>query len=141
MHKITQIDHTADVGFIIEADSLNELFEAVAHHVLEVMVNTKKVKQKITKKITLKNEKIDQLLFNFIEELIFLKDSKYIIFSKCKVKIQKKKNDYELQATAKGEKINPKKHELRTDIKAITLHNFYVKKEKTKYKASVILDI
>ena len=142
MYKYKFLDHTADVGFEIESSSLNELFKASAILTFDVMADLKKVSPKITKKIKLKNSKIDNLLFNFIEELIFLKDSEYMLFSKFDIKITHSiDNGFFLIAEIKGEKINPKKHELKTDVKAITLHKFYVKKIKKKFKTSIILDI
>ena len=106
------------------------------------MCNLKKVKQKIKKIIKLKNENSQDLLFDFIEELIFLKDSKYILFSKFKVKI---KNN-ELQAECFGENINQAKHQLKVDVKAITYHKFELKKMQghkgsNPYIARMVLDI
>src|SRR3989344_4961401 len=92
MFKIKQFDHTADIGFNIEASSLNELFKASAIATFDTMVDIKKIKPKLKKTIKLKNNKIDQLLFDFIDELIFLKDSKYMLFSKFNIKIKQDKN-------------------------------------------------
>ena len=141
MYKYTFIDHTADIGFKIEASSLNELFKGAAILTFDVMTDVKKVKPKIKKNIELQSKEIDRLLFTFIEELIFLKDAVYMLFSKFKVKITQKDELFKLKAEIHGEKIDSKKHELKTDVKAITLHHFYVKKVKNKCVASIILDI
>ena len=141
MFKIKQFDHTADVGFKVEADELSELFKGAAIATFDVMVDLNNVEEKITKKIKLKNKSYDKLLYDFIDELIFLKDAEYSLFSKFKVKISKSKDSYSLEAEIKGEKINPKKHELKIDVKAITLYEFYVKKVKNKWEANIILDI
>ena len=141
MFKIKYFDHTADIGFLIKASTLNELFKSAALATFDVMTNLKIVKPKKSKKISLKNKNIDLLLFNFIEELIFLKDANYFLFSKFKIKINKNKDAYILNCKAFGEKINTKKHELKVDVKAITLHQFYVKKIKNLWNAKIILDI
>ena len=52
-----------------------------------------------------------------------------------------RKGEYVLEAEIEGEKINPKKHELKVDVKAVTLHKFELKKTKEGYKSRVILDI
>ena len=54
---------------------------------------------------------------------------------------EQKKGKATLKAELLGEEIDPKKHELRVDVKAVTLHHFYLKKENSMYKASIILDI
>ncbi|MEK6952868.1 MAG: archease [Nanoarchaeota archaeon] len=140
MFKITQFDHTADIGFNIEASSLSELFKASAIATFDTMVDIKKIKPKIKKTIKLKNKELDKLFFDFIEELIFLKDSKYMLFSKFNIKIKQNNKEYNLESNIFGEKINPKKQPLKIDVKAITFHEFYVKKEKN-WKAKFVLDI
>ena len=139
MKKYKFIDHTADVMFEAYGENLNKVFENAALATFEVQCNLKKVERKVKKKIKLKNEDMEKLLFDFLEELIYLKDAKYLLFNKFKVKIDKEKGI--LTAEIEGEKIDPKKHELKTDVKAITLHKFELKKIKEGYKVRVILDI
>ena len=77
-------------------------------------------------------------------ELIYYKKRTTIegdIIERRAWKISKSKDSYSLEAEIKGEKINPKKHELKIDVKAITLYEFYVKKVKNKWEANIILDI
>ena len=46
-----------------------------------------------------------------------------------------------MSAELTGEEINREKHELRNDIKAITLHMFKIEKTKDRYKALVVVDV
>ena len=140
MKKYKFFDHTADVLFEAYGNNLSELFENAALASQETQADLKNIKQKIIKKINLKNESIEMLLFDFLQELIYLKDKDKLLFSKFKVDIKKNK-EYTLKAEALGEKINMKKHELKVDVKAVTLHNYYVKKIKNKWKTRIILDI
>lgn len=139
--KYKFLDHTADVMFEAYGRGLNELFENAALAVFEVQCDLKKVGNKIKKKIKLKNENAENLLFDFLEELVYLKDAKYILFGKFKVEIKKVRDNYVLDAVAYGEKINPEKHELKTDVKAVTLHEFFLKKTSKGWKCRVLLDI
>jgi len=141
MYKIKFFDHTADVGFLVDANTFPELLKGAAIATFDTMTNLKKISPKLTKKIKLKNKDQDKLLFEYIEELIFLKDSDYMLFSKFNIKVTKEKENYVLISEVKGEKINPKKHDLKVDVKAITFHQFSVKKSKDKWKAKIILDI
>ncbi len=139
--KYKFLDHTADVMFEAQGRNLNEVFENAALAVFDVQSDLKKIMPKAKKKIKLKNESIGDLLFDFLEELIYLKDAKYLLFGKFSVKIKNFKGKYFLDAVACGEKINPKKHGLKTDVKAITLHEFFLKKVKNGWKCRVLLDI
>jgi len=135
------IEHTADVIFVAEAPSLGELFEQSALATEEVMINLKQIapKKKIT--IKLKNKSIENLLFAFLGELIFYKDAEQLLLSQFKVKIEQKKEEYVLNCIASGERLNPKKHEQKVDIKAITLHMFEVKQVAGGWRAQVLVDI
>lgn len=131
-------DHTADVLFEATGKTLEELFESSALAVTNTMVETlRTVKPKIKKIIKIKGDDTENLLFNFLQEIIFLKDAEQLLLTKFNIKII----DNNLTAEAHGEKLNMKKHELIVDVKAVTMHEFYVKKEKNKWKARVILDI
>jgi SHS2 domain-containing protein len=140
MDKYKFLDHTADALFEAYGKDLNELFTSAALAVEEIQVTTKDVEAKEERTIELENEKIDILLFDFLQELIYYKDADQLLFSKFDVKITKN-SIYKLRATCSGEKINTKKHTFHVDAKAITLHQFEVKKEKDHWKARVIVDI
>ena len=139
--KYKFLEHTADVMFEAYGKNLNEVFRNSAFAVFDVQCDLKKVGNKVKKRINLKNDSAGDLLFDFIEELIYLKDAKYLVFGKFSVKIKEAKGKYFLDAAAYGEKINPEKHELKTDVKAITLHEFFLRKTKNGWKCRVLLDI
>ena len=132
----------ADIAFEAWGFSLNELFESAAAATTNVMVKElKSIKHK--KKISIKIEAktVEKLLFNFIDDIIFYKDAKQLIFSKYKIAIKESKGLFILKAVFSGEKLNMKKHELIVDVKAVTMHHFEIKQEKGKWKAIVVLDI
>lgn len=127
----------ADIAFEAYGKTLNKVFENSAYAFFDITCNPKTIKQKIKKIINLNNKDEKDLLYNFLTELVFLKDSEQLIFSKVKVSIKNNK----LNATLYGDKINAEKQELRNDIKAITLHMFNLEKIKNGYKATIVVDI
>ena len=129
---------TADIAFEANGKSLEELFRNCALATFEVMADVKRIEPKITKKISLKGKSEENLLYDFLSELIFLKDSESLLFNKFDISIDK---DLTLETTAYGETINHDKHHTKLDVKAVTLHMFRVEKIKTGWKATVILDI
>ena len=138
--KFRFFEHTADVGIEAYGKNLKELFENAAFATSEVMVNTKQIKASTKKEINLENKDIEKLLFDFLDEIIYYKDAETLLFSKFEVNINKNKI-YKLKAKIYGEKINPKKQELRDDAKAVTLYEFKIEKIKSGYKVRFILDI
>lgn len=130
----------ADIAYEAYGKDLNELFENAALAIFELSANIETVEAKEKIEFELENEKIDNLLYDFLSEILFLKDSKYMVFKKVKVLVQENQK-YFLKAFLEGDTINPKKQQLENDIKAITMHMFELKKEKEGYKATVVVDI
>ncbi len=132
---------TADVAFEAEGKTLEELFSSGAQALEEVQVSTPGVEERLSETIKLESTSPDNLLFDFLNELVFLKDAKQLVFSKFNIKIYRDKDVWRLEAAANGETLNPQKHELRTDVKAVTKHKFGIKKTDGGYKATVVLDV
>ena len=130
----------ADIAYEAYGKNLNELFANCALAIFELSANLKTIDSKKKLEIKLENDKIENLLYDFLSEILFLKDSKYMVFKKVKVLITENKK-YQLKAILKGDTINPEKQQLENDIKAITMHMFEVKKGKNNWKATVVVDI
>ncbi len=139
MKKFKYLENVAiaDICFEAYGKTLNEVFENSAYAFFDITADPKTIQTKITKEITLKNTDEQNLLYDFLSELVFLKDSEQLIFKEVKVSISKN----QLKAVLKGDRINPEKQELRNDIKAITMHLFTLEKTKTGYLARVVVDI
>jgi SHS2 domain-containing protein len=129
----------ADSAFEAEGESLEELFEACAQATFEVMAETEAVESRNKEEIKLKCDDLEELLFNWLAELIYLKDLKAMLFSRYKIKIEKP-DGYKLRASVWGEPIDAKKHKVKIDVKAVTYHLLEVKKIDDKWRAKVILD-
>jgi SHS2 domain-containing protein len=130
----------ADVAFEATGKTLDEMFESSALAVTRTMVkDLDSIKIKVKKKISVSSENIEMLLFNFLQEIVFYKDSDKLLFSKFSLKVDEKK--LKVTCVAEGEELNMKKHELLVDVKAITLHRFEVEKTARGWRSQVILDI
>lgn len=138
-HKF--FDHTADVLFVARAETLPELFNQCALAVEETMADVAKIKPKQKIKILGENKKVDGLLFDFMEELVFFKDYKQLLFSRFEIVITEKEGLYNMSCNAYGEKLDVARHDPRVDVKAVTMHEFEVIKDQQGWKAKVLLDI
>jgi len=116
------LEHTADVYIKVWGDTLEEAFEWAAVAMFEVMTDLNKVEPKKKHEISVNAEDLYALLYEWLEELLFIFGSHGIVFSKFKVhKIIQKGNDmYTLVGEAWGEPFSIEKHDQRTEVKAIT---------------------
>lgn len=141
-YRFLEDEAIADVAFEARGATLSALLSAAALATTNVMVkDLKQVKRRVTKKIATKADSIEMLLFNFLQEIIYYKDAELLLFNSYAVKTKKEKKGFSLVCTARGERLDMKKHELMVDVKAVTLHQFEVKRVARGWKAHVILDI
>lgn len=139
-YKFLENAAIADIAYEAYGKSINELFENAAFAIFELSANLNTVDARQKLEIELENDNIENLLYDFLSEILFLKDSKYMVFKKVNVSIRGNKK-YHLKAVLEGDTINPQKQQLENDIKAVTMHMFEIKKEKNGYKATVVVDI
>jgi len=133
---------TADIAYEVYGETLKEIFENAAWAVTQTMVEPATIHSIQNFKFQIADSQIDDLLFDFLNELIFLKDARQMLFSRFGIKLTKlDARRYQLDANFWGEKIDIKKHKLKCDVKAVTRHKFFLKKAKGKYITQIVLDI
>jgi SHS2 domain-containing protein len=133
---------TADIAFEATGRDLAQLFRAAADATMNVMIeNLDAIEPRESRRIELTHDQIDMLLFDFLQELIYFKDSERLLLRVREVHIDQKEGAYLLNAKGEGEKLDAARHEQRADVKAVTLHRFNVEQIDSEWKASVILDI
>lgn len=132
----------ADVAFEATGKTIEEMFICAAKATTNSMVDDlTKIETKKSIKIEIKANDEEKLLFEFLQEIIFYKDAKQLLFREYEILIKKIESGFLLEANLKGEKINNKKHDLIVDVKAVSWHRFEVEKTKSGYRAFVILDV
>jgi len=135
--KFKILEHTADGKFKAFGKSLEEAFSNSALAMLSLMTKDR-IKEKIKKKINVKGKDKEQLLYNFLEEILFLLDSENFILSKVKkIKINQEKVGLTCEIT--GDKV--KDYEVFGNVKAITYNSMFIKKQKNKFIIQVVVDM
>jgi SHS2 domain-containing protein len=133
---------TADIAFEATGRDLSELFRDAADATTNVMIdNIEAIQPRETRQIELSNDKLDMLLFDLLQELIFLKDAERLLLRLREVQIIETAENYFVKATAEGELLDAERHHQRADVKAVTLHDFSVERTEDGWKAKVLLDI
>ena len=130
--KYEFLEHTADAKFRAYGKNLNEQFLNAALAMTSIMFDPKKVKPKIKKEIKIKGLDQKSLLYNLLEELLYLMDTEFFLLNKVSnLKIK----DNTLTATLYGDKAS--NYKTTGDVKAVT----YQQMEITKNYVQVIVDI
>jgi SHS2 domain-containing protein len=133
---------TADVAFEAWGETLEAMFAAAAEATTNVMVtDLNSIASVSRRRLEVAAEAVDMLLFELLQELIYYKDADQLLLRVTAVHISEHDGQLFLTADAYGEMLNPEKHDLIVDIKAVTLHRFKVERTSRGWEALVILDI
>ena len=133
----------ADVAFEAAGDTPSELFEAVAHAAMEILANPDTVSNTWHRTIDREDEQLADLLFDWLSEMVYLKDAEGVVFSEVTASVvyDPSRPCWRLHGELMGETIDPARHELRSDVKAVTKHLYEVRASGGQWKARVVLDI
>lgn len=132
----------ADIAFRAWGHDVEETFVAAADAVMNTMVeDLEAIQPQDTRMLNVEHEALDLLLFNFLQELIYYKDAEQLLLRVQELRLTDDRSPYTLHATALGEPIDPRRHRMRVDVKAVTLHRFSLTKTDHGWEAMVILDI
>src|SRR5215475_1619450 len=98
---------TADIAFEAMGRDLSELFRDAADATTNVMIdNLDAIEPRETRQIQLSNDELDMLLFDFLQELIYLKDSERLVLRIQEADIDHNVGRYSLKAIAAGEPLD-----------------------------------
>jgi len=133
---------TADVAFEAWGETLEEMFISAAEATMNVMVaDLEKIERRERRDIEVSSDAIDMLLFNLLQEIIFYKDAEQLLLRIQDAEIEHLNGLHSLRAVGWGERIDPGRHELIVDVKAVTLHRFKVEPTSRGWETFIILDI
>ena len=135
--RIIEEENIADLVVEVFGESKEKLLENILFAFTSLTTEINKVKPTDQlKNLEIKGANFEELIFNFVEKLIFLKDAKLLLFKKGKFKIE----DQKIKADLFGQKI-VSGLPLKIDIKALTKHKFGVVKDSSYYKVFMVFDI
>ena len=130
----------ADSAVELEGRDLDDLFETAAAALAELMVDPETVAISIDHAIELDAGALDLLLYDWISELIFLKDRDREVFPRCEVRVSGG-SPFHLKARVHGGPIDPERTALRADPKAVTFHQLAVEPVGDGWRARLVIDI
>jgi len=137
------MDHTADVSVKSWGRNLKEAFSQTALSLMMTITpNLNKISPKIEKNIEVISEDKYALCFDFLSEFLYLFDVEDLVFSYVVVKsIRKIGEKYKLIALAKGEPFDRDKHEIGTEVKAITYSFMNIEETENKVEINIVFDV
>ncbi len=129
------LEHTADTMVRAYGRDLGERFGNAAYAMFDQITDLRTVEPKGEVKVVLSGESTEQLLVDFLQELLYLHDAEGVLFSEFNVKT----DGTRLEASVRGEKYDPSRHPKRSLVKGVTYHKLEV--DDKKGTITVLFDV
>ena len=123
------LDHATDAFIEVTASSLIEAFEVAGYSVIETILDNSKIEEKEEHNTLVKGKDLNYLLYNWLEEIIYLLITEGFAIKKLNITLEKNE-EYTISARIFGESIDIKKHGFKVEIKSPTFHEMEIKQEK-----------
>ena len=137
-----EIDHTGDIGIQVTAPTLPRLFERAALGTFHVLTDLDAVQTPDATSIAVDGRDREALMVRWLSELNYRHTVDNVLYASFEVaSIDNAGDGLTLTATARGEPIDPDRHTVHTEIKAITFHGLDVHKTDNGWGVQVIFDM
>lgn len=134
-------EHKADIGIRGFGGTIEEAFEEAAKAMTDVIVDVRTVGKEKKEVIEATGTDEGALFVAFLNQLLYIKDTKKLIFSTFIVKIEKQNGKLALKAKAAGTVLDSKKHNYKVDVKAATYSELKVAKQGARWVVQCIVDV
>ena len=132
----------ADLAFEAQGRTLDELFSEAVDAVTGAMVDISTLKGEITEKFSVESDELELLLYKVLSEVVFLKDAEALLFARARVSVTSGSGLWKATIDGRCDRIDPSRHALRTDVKAVTMHDLRIRRvEDGSWMCTVTLDV
>ena len=134
-------DHTADIGLELSAPTLPALFEQAALALSAVLSGSGSVEPRQQLSVSLSTSSIEQLLVDWLAELLGRFDIELWLTCGAQVTIDRDDGCCRLHALVTGEPLDSRRHVADLPVKGITYHRLSVRQRSDGWRATVVLDV
>lgn len=131
----------ADIAFIVKNDSIKSVFLEAGETIFSLQTDTTLLDEDLSFSFKLSGANYERLLYNILAEILYYKDAE--LFFPKSMEIEFKEANDEIIAIGQfhGTIFNDEIHTRGNDIKAITMHDFYLKQVSEGWEAYILIDI
>jgi SHS2 domain-containing protein len=135
---VREIAHTADVGFEVEAPTLAECFERAALGLACTLADADGIAPRLRRAVAVRADDRAALLHDFLHALLLLAQVDGFLAAGVEVTAI---DEGSVRAVVAGEPLDPSRHHLHGEVKAVTWHGLSVEQRGGAWHARVILDV
>jgi len=136
----TFVAHTADESFIVKAKTMPLAFSLALRAFYEIMLGKEQITPRITKSFTIQAPRLRTLLYDFLNELIFLADAQHLVLTRVDaLAITPSREGFVLTCTLTGDTLES--YAVHTAIKSMTYSQMLVEEDATGVTLQVVVDM
>ena len=138
------VQHTADLCIRVWGKSWKDLLEESARGMMSQIIPMETVEENDSSELVVQGENGEELLLNWLREILFLVEGGMVFSSFCIHEnnfSEKEKGKYRFHAALGGEKLDPARHDICTEIKAVTRHGLSLKQRGSWWETSILFDV
>jgi len=132
------IDHPADVGLEAQADSVEELFEALAEGLADIVCPRRTVAARRRRAIRVDSPDIEAAAVDFLSAVLKAMQVDHFMVAAVKVAAATANS---VSAELSGEGYDPSRHEIAAEVKGVTYHQLKVARQDGEWYGRVIFDL
>lgn len=139
---LREIDHTGDIGIQVTAESLPQLFERAATGMFGVLTDVDTIRPEQRTKFEVTGSDREALMVRWLSDLNYDHTVDHLVFTDFEVDaIEETSDGLTLTASAGDEPIDPDRHTIYTEIKAVTFHGLEIQETDGTWTVQVIFDM
>jgi SHS2 domain-containing protein len=141
--SIEHLDHTGDAGILVTAPSLARLLVACAEAMTDLRAPDTDVDTPLSREVDVRGWDLAELLVNWLAEVHGMGEAYREIYGRFEVQeLSVAAGDCRVRGRALGEAIDPTRHALAREIKAVTHHDAWVRQDEDgRWRAQIIFDL
>jgi len=132
------LDHTADAGILVQAPNLKELFARAAWGMFFLVTDMDTIQLAERNRIRIEASDPPALMVNWLSELNYRHVTEHRLFGKFAID---EIGEEWLSAEVHGERFDPSRHKIFTEIKAVTFHDLRLERDDQGWKTQIIFDL
>ncbi len=132
------LEHTADARVEVSARDRKTLFADAARALFATIGELDRVRPREPVEIRLEAETPEELLVAWLSELLCRHETEGWLFSRFDIE---ELTERALRATAWGERLDPSRHVIDREVKAVTYHHLRIERTKDGYRVRIVFDL
>ncbi len=137
-------DHPADIQVHAVGDTLEQAIREAVLAMMTTMTSAENIRSETSRETTLSAPDLEILVVNYLSEYLYYFDAERLLFADVKIspiQYNEKTGEYTISSISYGENFDPQRHEMKTEIKAVTYSFLEVIQKKEKSEIWIVFDL